>query len=721
VNDAVEARKLHELGAHRHLRVGETLVVEGDESDAVFVVVDGLLQASVASADGDIVIGEMRPGEVIGEVAALAGLRRSATVSAVGEAHVVVIDRATFGAWLAGQPERADEIATEARHRLNRTQLAEMAMQFLGEAAHDLVPEMLAVAEWVDLEAGEVLFREGDQPDAAYFVLSGRLQVSAADGPDTRVLRDVGRWEVLGELAIIDRGARSATVTALRDSTLARIPLEAFERLLVSHPPLLLMVVRRMVSRLTGSTAAGQSATAARSVAIVVADGVRVDDVVGPIVEAVRMQGTCAVLTAAGLDAALGRDGIAQTTLTDVGSLRVSQYLDELEAGHDHLVYVGDSTATGWSRRVLQRADTVVIVAPAKPTPAVAHAVDALLDTCERSRAPKWLALLDPAAQARPTPGASWPSRHRFDEVHHLRAGNGADLARVGRLSLGVGYGLVLGGGGARGFAHLGVMRALQESGVPVDRIGGASMGSIFGAAASLYQDLDEITALCKQQFKRLFDYTIPVVSLLKAKRITANLTHVFAGLGVDDLWVPFHCVSTNLTRSQLHVHRDGELVTALRASIAIPGVLPPVPFGDELLVDGGVLDNVPADVMRADRSIGTVIASDVAPSAGPMVQQNYGMFLSGWQALRHPRTRRRDPMYPGVGSVLIRTMITGSEGRRARMRTDGTVDLYLDLDLPGVGLLEFDRMASIIDRGYAGSQQLVRDWATTRTELPRT
>jgi predicted acylesterase/phospholipase RssA len=302
--------------------------------------------------------------------------------------------------------------------------------------------------------------------------------------------------------------------------------------------------------------------------------------------------------------------------------------------------------------------------------------------------------------------------------VHHVRRGNAADLARLGRLSLGVGYGLVLGGGGARGFAHLGVLRSLQESGVPIDRIGGASMGSIFGAASALYQDLDEITTLCKRQFRRLFDYTIPVVSLLKAKRITANLTEVFAGLDVDDLWVPFHCVSTNLTRSQLHIHRDGELVTALRASIAIPGVLPPVPFGDELLVDGGVLDNVPADVMRADRSIGTVIASDVAPPTGPAVGQNYGMFLSGWQALRHPRRRRRDPMYPGVGSVLIRTMITGSEGRRAQMKADGTVDLYLDAEMHGVGLLEFDRMSSITERGYAGSREQVAAWAATRSEL---
>jgi predicted acylesterase/phospholipase RssA len=200
----------------------------------------------------------------------------------------------------------------------------------------------------------------------------------------------------------------------------------------------------------------------------------------------------------------------------------------------------------------------------------------------------------------------------------------------------------------------------------------------------------------------------------LKAKRISANLNAVFGEMDIEDLWLPYFCVSTNLTKSRLEVHRRGELATAIRASIAIPGVLPPVPYGEDLLVDGGVLDNVPADVMRLDPSIGTVIASDVAPKQGPGTAVDYGMYLSGWDAAKNAVLRRSSP-YPGLGAVLVRTMVTSSEGRRAAMREDGTTDLYLDLDIPGVGMLEFDKLHSTVEAGYRNARPRLEAWLASR------
>ena len=719
MSDSVDTRVLQDMGERRSLAPGEVLVSEGDESDSVFVVVSGVLGASVRSSGGELDVGEITAGEVIGEVAAIAGLRRSATVRAIDRAEVAVIDRRSFTEWLAEHPERADRIALEARHRLNRGQVAEMAVQVFGVAAAELVPDLLSAAEWVDIAAGDVLFLEGDEPDAAYFILSGRLQATrtASDG-SVVVLNDLGRWEVVGELAVVQQGPRSATVTAMRDTTLARFSLGVFERLLMEHPALMLMVVRRMVTRLSG-TGAQHSPTNVRSVAVVLADPVLADPAAGFVqgmVAGVARLGSCAVVTSASVDGVLGRNGIAQSSSSDVGSTRISQYLDETEAAHDHLVYVCDPTPSGWTRRAMQRADTIVVVLSATASAATVREVEHVLEASRGTQVPKWVALIDRAGLERPTPAARFALRDRFDEVHHLRRDNVDDLARLGRLALGAGYGLVLGGGGARGFGHIGVLRAMYELGIPIDRVGGASMGSIFAAGAALVQDADEIAARSKKYFNRLFDYTVPVVSLLKAKRITSNLETNMHGIQAEDMWVPFFCVSTNLTKSSLHVHRDGDLLTAVRASIAIPGVLPPVPFNDDLLVDGGVLDNVPADVMRADRSICTVIASDVAPPAGPGTKKNYGMFLSGWQALRH--SRGRSETYPGMGSVLIRTMITSSESRRTSMKRDGTADLYLDIEMPGVGLLEFEKMTSTISRGYTSARPLLEAWKASRPEF---
>jgi len=471
-------------------------------------------------------------------------------------------------------------------------------------------------------------------------------------------------------------------------------------------------VLRRMVARIASPRSTESSA---RSVAVIVTTGVDSDDVIYPMLNELHLHGRPAHVSSSTIDASLGSRDISQAEHAGLADARLAQYLYELEAANDHMLYVADREPTAWSRRAIQRADSVIVVASAHPDAAEQRLIRAFLEACTDTRVPRWIAIVDSPWVRQPTPSSSSPVRSYFDEVHHIRRGNQSDLARLMRLAIGAGYGLVLGGGGARGFAHLGVIKALNELGVPIDRVGGASMGSIFAALSALYQDPVELMKACSTQFQRLLDYTVPVVALLKAKRITANLHNVFGTLDAEDLWIPFYCVSTNLTRSRLEVHRRGSLVTAIRSSIAIPGVLPPVPFGEELLIDGGVLNNVPADVMRADPSIGTVIAVDVAASVGPGTKEDYGMYLSGWQALRR-MGKRSTHQYPRVASLLIRTMITGSETKRVDLRRNGMVDLYLDLEMAGVGLLEFDKMEPVVEKGYRAARPRIEAWLAERS-----
>ena len=179
-----------------------------------------------------------------------------------------------------------------------------------------------------------------------------------------------------------------------------------------------------------------------------------------------------------------------------------------------------------------------------------------------------------------------------------------------------------------------GVLQALREQGVPVDQVAGCSMGSAIAAAIALDVHGEELLALVEQQFHKLLDYTMPVVSIVKGRRIMDNIEATLGGWDIEDLWVPYYCVSTNLTKSRLEVHRRGSTAVAVRASVAIPGVLPPVPYDGDLLVDGGVLNNMPFEVMRDDSTIGTIIAVDVAPDQGPRARADFGMSVSGFRAL---------------------------------------------------------------------------------------
>ncbi|MGA7758494.1 MAG: patatin-like phospholipase family protein, partial [Ilumatobacteraceae bacterium] len=195
------------------------------------------------------------------------------------------------------------------------------------------------------------------------------------------------------------------------------------------------------------------------------------------------------------------------------------------------------------------------------------------------------------------------------------------------------------------------------------------------------------------------------------------NIDETFGTWDIEDLWLPFYCVSTNLTKSRLEVHRRGSTALAIRASVAIPGVLPPVPYQGDLLVDGGVLNNLPFEVMRDNSTIETIVAVDVAPDQGPRARSDYGMSVSGFQALG-ASLRRTKSHYPSVTSVLLRSMLTGAVRNQKASMQDGSVDLLLTLHLPGVGLLEFDRSQEVADAGYEASKATIDHWVASRPEL---
>ncbi|HTH04393.1 MAG TPA: patatin-like phospholipase family protein, partial [Ilumatobacteraceae bacterium] len=297
------------------------------------------------------------------------------------------------------------------------------------------------------------------------------------------------------------------------------------------------------------------------------------------------------------------------------------------------------------------------------------------------------------------------------DDVVHVRDRSAVHIARLGRLASGNGIGLVLSGGGARGFAHLGVYRALVEAGVPVDAVGGCSIGAPLGAAIAGEVPTGQLVDVVQRQFEHLLDYTLPMVSLVKGQRISSSIASVLGDLDIEDLWIPFYCVSTNLTRSQLEVHRRGSASRAVRASVAIPGILPPVPYGDDLLVDGGVLNNMPFEAMRNDRRIDTVIAVDVAPDRGPRASSDFGTSVSGFRALASS-VRPTGASYPSLASVLLRSMLVGAVHNQRLSAASETIDLLIKLDLPGVGLLDFKRVHEVADRGYSSSRDTVQQWA---------
>lgn len=707
------------LGDRSHrlsLRLGEILVRRGDESDSVFLVESGSLDAIDDSSDGDVVVGTLREGQVAGEITVIAGGRRTATLRATEPTVVNVIDRTSFEQWLVDHPAATDAVSSQARERIDRGQVAAMVAAMVGHDEGRLVQQIVDRVTWRHLAPGEILFEQGDVSDAAYFVVGGRVRVSAV-GPDgDDALAELGRGEVVGELGLLDDAPRSATVRAVRDTTLAVFSRDVFEELVTTSPALMLHVARGILTRLrrTPRRLVGR----ASSLTIAVTAPVESEPIVAGVVAAIVPFGTVRHLSSDRVDSYLSRAGIAQAEADNVGVPRLAEFMHEADVGNDHVILEADRGLTGWTRRALRQADRAVIVCSPRPDAAERAEIRSILDAlAELDHVSQMLAVVHPAGTSRPLDTAALLDELGVDEVVHLRDGNAADVARLGRLASGNGIGLVLSGGGARGFAHLGVYRALMECGIPIDAVGGCSIGAPLAAGIAREMPLPTLIVDVQRQFHRLLDYTIPVVSLVRGARISASIEDTLGGWDIEDLWLPYYCVSTNLTRSQLVVHRRGNLVRAVRASVAIPGVLPPVPSGDDLLVDGGVLNNMPFEPMRRDGRIDTVIAVDVAPERGPRAKADYGLSVSGVRAL--VASARRKSEYPSVTAVLLRSMLAGSvSNQKTALRGADAVDLLLDLDCPGVGLLDFERVAEVADIGYHSSLEAIRAWATTRPWL---
>ncbi|HUN53140.1 MAG TPA: patatin-like phospholipase family protein, partial [Candidatus Sulfotelmatobacter sp.] len=303
------------------------------------------------------------------------------------------------------------------------------------------------------------------------------------------------------------------------------------------------------------------------------------------------------------------------------------------------------------------------------------------------------LVLLHDSSKPRDT--ARWLAQHAFTLHHHLRGA--ADMQRLARILTGRGVGLVFSGGGARGFAHLGVVKALREVGMPIDLVGGNSMGAIIGAGVA--HDWDEPTL--RTAFRRAFvetnplsDYTVPLVSLVGGRKVSRLLREAFGDIAIEDLWLPYFCVTANLTRGVAAAHRGGPLWRWLRASVAIPGVLAPVFDGGDVHVDGGVINNLPVDFMR-DIGRGLVIGVDVV-SDHAFTAKSEGADLPPLWRLMLPRGGKE---VPGILQILWRAGTVNSDAAAAALRNE--TDLLLQPSMESIDLLNWKAFDRAVELGY--------------------
>jgi NTE family protein len=564
----------------------------------------------------------------------------------------------------------------------------------------ELLEQIAALASDVGLRRGEWLFREGDPADGVYVVRVGHLEV-LHDGPAPQTVNTLTRGAVLGELALLTGSARSASIRALRDTELLKIDRAQFDSLLRSEPELALGLTRALSGQLQASRAL-PVARRARPVTIAVraiGPGASVLELADELSSALCEWGKVAVLYP-------GDDGEAHAGVRS-GAQAASHFgplIERCELDHDQVIMVcgyGEHPSA-WDDFCVSRADRVLVVVTT-PTSVQqftdpggeAGVLGALRgsDLVGCGFAPGsggltgWIDELAPSSTF-----AISDSRRR------------GDIARMARRLAGRAVGVVLSGGGARAFAHLGVLETLLGSGMLVDRVGGVSMGAFIGGLLASGQDSASIDACCYEEWVRrnpINDYTFPRSSLIKGQKAAAMLDRVFGDVRLEELARPFYCASVNLRGNRLSIDRDGRMATAVGASISLPLIGPPMRHEEALLIDGSLLDNLPVEPMSSSGE-GPVLAIDIKGG-----EERAQTPAGSKQGERSPRATRRERL-PSLPETMARIALLSSANTDEAARRHA--DLTIVARVSGVGLLEFHQIDQARAAGRRAALKALED-----------
>lgn len=549
-------------------------------------------------------------------------------------------------------------------------------------------------ARWFSLPAGWPLFEAGEESDSIYFVLTGSLGAFKRM-PDGRseFLGHVRAGEPVGEMAMFQGGVdingdgapdnvgHTSSVYALRDSEVLEVSREGFAKLTSAEPEILSAMIRLILSRLREGNK--RNRRTAPKVFALIATSPTID----------------LSIRANSLKEALTRLGVKARIIDEAeGDEKPAAFFDEAERDNDIVILTTPVSDTSWYRLATRQADRLWVLARADARPSY----PLLPEDDSPAQALKLVdvILIHHGGERRASKPADWLNASGGARAFHWFSVDGPHCDRLARTMSGRSVGVVFSGGGARAYAHVGVVRAIRELGLPIDFAGGASMGAVVAGCVAMGWDDDEIDYRIRKAFVEtnpLGDWHLPVVSMVKGRRVDARLKEHFGDAEIGDLEMPFFAVSTNLTDGSYRIHRRGLLRRALRATISLPGILPPVIDNGEVLVDGAVLNNFPADVMR-ELQRGFVVGCDVARAPEGLKADDFTKpqgFLS-WVS------RYGFSSAPPIAGLLMRSAtisINPNAGREL-------VDVLVLPELKNIELRDWKAYDKAVEAGYEAAMK---------------
>ncbi|XP_078605006.1 patatin-like phospholipase domain-containing protein 7 isoform X17 [Branchiostoma floridae x Branchiostoma japonicum] len=740
-----------------HYRAGQYLVHQGDQDSSLFFVATGTLlvcQKTVDTEEEETVLIVSHSGELVGVLAALTGEPSFFSVKAKHDSRVVAITKSNFYSIMRDCPHVVLNVAHAFVSRMS-----------------PFVRQIDFALDWMLIDAGRALYRQGDPSDSTYVVLNGRLRsVHTLANGRKQLMGEYGRGEIVGVVETLTQSPRASTVHAIRDTELAKMPAGLLDTIKRKHPQVVTRLIHLLGQRILGhmqqrpqapllDIPAGilnpaylprQQSWDAPSVACHMANANLTTVALLPASEDVPLT-TFSLdmyhsLTAIGSTLRLTSD-IIKTRLgiaafDSVQEFRLSSWLGQQEDIHRIVLYQADPRMTAWTQRCIRQADCILIVALGDKEPTVSE-LENQMDAMA-VRAQKELVLLHKEDVVSPIGTADWlNARSWISSHHHISCpkriftrknpkkvmemyekmfekdpDRHSDFARLARFLTGTSVALVLGGGGARGAAHIGVMRILQEQGIPVDIIGGTSIGALMGALWAEERNWRAVADRARSFFsnmtslwKKLVDLTYPVTSMFSGGAFNKGIEGVFGDKQIEDLWIPYFNITTDVSASKMRIHTDGDVWRYVRASMTFHPYLPPMcdTRDGHLLVDGCYVNNLPADVAKS-MGANFVIAVDVG-SQDDRNLTHYGDYLSGWWVLYkkwNPFTEKIRVL--DMSEIQQRLAYVSCMKQMEEVKCCDYVE-YVRPPIDRYKTLQFGSFDEIMEVGYAHAVPIFTDW----------
>ena len=703
-----------------NLDSNDILFEQGADSDCMFWILSGQLEVSTTQDDSSKqILKILTPDSPVGEMGLLSHLPRTATITALEKSQLLRItinDIIKFSTLDENFLIRLNKLAASRWHNLF---LANCLKKLFSDLPVDALQELQDQLEWMDISNGDTLFQEGDEADGVYIIISGHLRAKVStDNGGEQTIGELGPAEFVGEYALITDEPRSATIYAVRHSSVVKMNLSLLNRYIYTDPTLMRKIAHSVITRQKQLLHPKKRTELKQLTFTLIRHGQTsaIHDLANSLASLIEDNGNTLVMDSQSFDDFFGQKGIAQSPIDTPIQPVIAARLSELEHRYKFILLIADKENSAWTERAIGQSDRVLIIADAEADPGISAIEETLENQITHIR--RDLVLLHPADTESPSGTAAWLEPRNVSTHYHLRKGDPTHLARLARRLTGRAVGLICSGGGARGYAQLGTYKAILELDIPIDYIAGTSMGAISAgtmACGYSYEKGKELAKYCADL--GVTDLTLPLASIAASKNVSQICQHIYGSRQIEDLWTPFFCISSNLTKAERVVHQRGSLWRAVRASMSIPGVFLPIVEDGDVLVDGGVMDNYPVQLMQDIAESTRLIGINVNPYIERSVSFDYDTSLSGWRILfnrLNPFSRKLHA--PSIMGTILRSLDVNS--MKMTKEIASLLELNITPDIRRFTMNDYAKWKAISQCGYDESYDLLKEWKDKQTDI---